>query len=203
MYMKIKSFLSLVVLAAVLTLAGCERMPEEITADSIKEETLYLRADGSVQIAYVEDFTEKYYNTDELKGFIASELAAYNKAYGENAAVIGDISVSGGKVKAVLTFKNTAIYAEFNEKRGDKPVSFPSISKLKSEYGNTTFKSTKDDGSKSGNEIITEELTAVVVEGPLLLQTEKKMRYYSAGNMADANHIKLDEGVKAVVLFSK
>ena len=102
--MKKNTLLAFGMVITTVLLSSCNGMPKEIKADEVKEETIYMRSDGSSQVAYVEDFNEKYLNLDELKGYISSELSSYNKKYGDKAAVLSEIELKSGKVKAVLTF---------------------------------------------------------------------------------------------------
>ena len=107
--MKKNTLLAFGMVITTVLLSSCNGMPKEIKADEVKEETIYMRSDGSSQVAYVEDFSEKYLNLDELKGYISSELSSYNKKYGDKAAVLSEIELKSGKVKAVLTLKSSEI----------------------------------------------------------------------------------------------
>ena len=201
--MRKNTFPVLGLISAALILTSCESMPKEIKVEDINEETLYMRADGSSQAAYVEDFNEKYFSVNELKGYISSELSAYNKKYGDKAAVLSEIELKDGKVKAVLTFKSAKIYEAFNSKKGEKNVKFPEKAKALSEFGKLSFTETDEGEKKAADEVLTDEYNIAVVEGKVLFQTGKKIKYYSGGTLEDANHIRVDEGKRAVVVYSK
>lgn len=192
------------VITAVL-LSSCNGMPKEIKADEVKEETIYMRSDGSSQVAYVEDFNEKYLNLDELKGYISSELSSYNKKYGDKAAVLSEIELKSGKVKAVLTFKSSEIYEAFNSKKGENNARFIKTDKALSEFGELSFIEVDSDAGKkkAAGEALSDEYNIAVVKGPVLFQTGDKIKYYSEGNLNDSHHIRVDEGKEAVVVYSK
>ena len=203
--MKKRTLLALGLVTATVALSSCNSMPKEIKAEDIKEETLYMRADGSGQVAYVEDFKEKYLNLEELKGYISSELSAYNKKYGEKAAVLSEIELKGDKVKVVLTFKNVEVYAAFNSKKGENNIKFPTAVEALSEFGELTFIETDSEGNikKAADDVLTDKYNIAVIEGPMLFQTGNKIKYYSGGTLEDEHHIRVDEGNKAVVVYSK
>lgn len=203
--MKKNTLLAFGMVITTVLLSSCNGMPKEIKADEVKEETIYMRSDGSSQVAYVEDFNEKYLNLDELKGYISSELSSYNKKYGDKAAVLSEIELKSGKVKAVLTFKSSEIYEAFNSKKGENNARFIKADKALSEFGELSFTEVDSDAGekKAAGEVLSDEYNIAVVKGPVLFQTGDKIKYYSGGNLNDSHHIRVDEGNEAVVVYSK
>lgn len=203
-----KIFLMLMLISTVFFTTACsDKLEKELKTENVNEETLYLREDGSVQVAYVEDFGESYYNLDELKTYIGSELNSFNKSFrGESAAVLSEISETGKKVKAVLTFKSAGVYMSFNETKGDRPFKLMYASEAAGEYGSSNFYDASSEEMKTvkGNEVLGAGTGGVsVLEGPILLQSKAKIDYYTAGRLIDRQHLRLDEGETAVVVFSK
>ena len=203
--MKKKGLLALGLMTAVLALSSCDSMPKEIKLEDVKEEILYMRDDGSGQIAYVEDFKEDYLNLDELKGYINAELAAYNKQFGEKAAELSNIEVSAGKVRAVLTFKSADVYTAFNEKKGENNVRFLNSKEALTEFGEIAFDEadSKENVKRAADEVLTDDYNIAVVEGSMLFQSKNKIKYFAGGTLLDVHHIRVDEGCKAVVVYSK
>ena len=203
--MKKNTLLAFGMVITTVLLSSCNGMPKEIKADEVKEETIYMRSDGSSQVAYVEDFNEKYLNLDELKGYISSELSSYNKKYGDKAAVLSEIELKSGKVKAVLTFKSSEIYEAFNSKKGENNARFIKADKALSEFGELSFTEVDSDAGekKAAGEVLSDEYNIAVVKGPVLFQTGDKIKYYSGGNLYDSHHLRVDEGKEAVVVYSK
>ena len=203
--MKNKTLLALGLMAATLVLSSCESMPKEINLEEIKEETLYMRTDGSGQVAYVEDFKEKYLNLEELKSYILAELISYNKQYGDKVAELSNIELKDGRVKAVITFKNAETYAAFNNAKGENNAKFPKAGEALSEFGELVFNEadSKENIKKAADEVLTDKDNIAVIEGPMLFQTGSKIKYYSGGTLIDEHHIRVDEGSKAVVVYSK
>lgn len=203
--MKKRYLLLALSIMSVFLFAACgSKMPKELKAEDVAEDTLYIKADGMNQIAYVSDFKENYYNEEELKSFIYKELEFYNNKFGEGTAELTDFISKNKMVKAIITFKNNKAYADFSKKKSDTPISFPSFSKLMEEYEELDFFSSKDGESKKGKDAIDREKDNVaIVSGPILFQTEKKILYYSTGKLIDENHLKLEEKEEAVVVFKR
>lgn len=203
--MKKKLFMILISVFSVFLLSACKGgMPKHLKANKITEDTLYIKADGSNQIAYISDFKEKYYNIEELKSYIFSELKDINHAFGEDTAIISDMDEANGKVKVVITFQNSKAFLEFSKKKSNHHVSFPSYSKMREEFGETAFLSASGEGQKKGSQVIdSKKDNAVRISGPILLMTERDIKYYNSGKLIDNHHIQLGNGEEALVVFER
>lgn len=201
--MKKKSLLAIA--AAVIVLSSCDSMPKEIKAGDVNAETLYMRADGSGQAAYVEDFGENYFNIEDLKNYISTTLISYNKQYGDKVIELSDIELKDGRVKAVLTFKNAEVYSAFNKARGENNVKFLKAAEALTEFADDVFKEadSKEEVNKKASEVLSDEYNIAVVDGFLNFNTGKKIKYYSGGTFIDTHHFRVDEGKTAVVVYSK
>lgn len=199
-----KKTVLLLLMSLFFLLSACgKKMPKELKVESITENTMYIKADGTSQLAYISDFSEKYYNIEELKSYIFGELKDYNTK-NEDAATIADIVERGEKAIAVLHFKESKVFLDFCTKKSSNPVSYPSFSKIKELYGDRDFNSSSDEGIKKGREAVNPDNdNVIVVKGPILLQTEKRIKYYTTGKLLDENHLKLEGEDEAVVVFER
>ena len=78
-----KKVLLLVTMIATVFLCACsEQKPEEIGAT-----TVYVKNDGSVIATFVEDFSQSYYDTEELKADTEADVLITVRC-GENAAEV-------------------------------------------------------------------------------------------------------------------
>ena len=105
--------ISLLVGCVTVILSACNMF-----GGSVDTTTVSFDKDGTVTETIVEDFAQPYYDVEELKNDIASEVSAYNaKAGDEKAVVLGDVELSDEKVVRVeMEFKGYADYKAFNEK---------------------------------------------------------------------------------------
>lgn len=80
--------------------------------------TVSFDKDGKVTETIVEDFSQPYYDEEELKKDIATEISAYNSKSGDAEAItLGDVELGDDKmIRVEMNFKSCADYKAFNEK---------------------------------------------------------------------------------------
>lgn len=101
-------------MAGIALLGGCEMLqhqekwePKEPAAVSIGEE-------GTVTETIQEELDQVYYDAEELRSMIDSEVAAYNSGHGENAVQVISYEAANGQVKLVMEYASSEDYSEFN-----------------------------------------------------------------------------------------
>ena len=102
--------LTLIFMIVCLTVAlvGCGGDPE------VTETTIEVRKNGSVIHTIVEEFSEEYYDLEELMSVIQESCDAYNDSAGRKAVSVGDVEVTDGVLTAVMTYASVSDYASFN-----------------------------------------------------------------------------------------
>ena len=94
-------------------LTGCDMMqeddwtPREEAAISIDEE-------GRITEYLSEKLDQAYYNFDELKSMLDSEVADYNARHGDGSVTVVTAEQEEGKANLVIEYRSGADYAEFN-----------------------------------------------------------------------------------------
>ena len=90
----------------------------DMIGGNVDTTTVSFQKDGGVTQIIVEDFSQPYYNAEELERDIASKIAEYNANAGvEDAIVLKDVKLGENKVINVkIEFKNSTDYKMFNEK---------------------------------------------------------------------------------------
>ena len=207
--MKTKGVLAILFLSVFL-MAGCEKdpvAPENLLAEEIQVETLYLRADGTVQSAYVEDFGKSYYKESELRSFMDEMIAAYNESNGTDIKLT-QLRATGGKVYAILTYQDIAAYSTFNADFGKDTASMlaesVSADTAKERYGSLSFYDVKKKAEKNGSEILSDKNQGIaVIQGPIEVQTSGNVLYYSEGSLTDSHTLTVPEGTEAVIVYKK
>lgn len=192
-------------LISTVLFAGCAKMPESLDAASVKEQTAYIREDGSLQIAYSEDFNEPYYSIDGLKEFIKEECRDYNDEKGDEVVSLSSITLSDKKAKAVLTFKDDKAYEDFSLRAegSDIKIYSPEESKECFDLSFYKYKGKKDETVKGSEVIDSTKMEIIEANGPLVLETYGKLRYYTAGSPTDSHRISIAENESAVVVINK
>lgn len=207
--MKTKGVLAILFLSVFL-MAGCEKdpaAPENLLAEEIQVETLYLRADGTVQSAYVEEFGKSYYKESELRSFMDEMIAAYNESNGTDIKLT-QLRATGGKVYAILTYQDIAAYSTFNADFGKDTASMlaesVSADTAKERYGSLSFYDVKKKAEKNGSEILSDKNQGIaVIQGPIEVQTSGNVLYYSEGSLTDSRTLTVPEGTEAVIVYKK
>ncbi|MBP5608388.1 MAG: hypothetical protein J6X66_09015 [Lachnospiraceae bacterium] len=74
---------------------------------------LDISKDGKVEAVLIDDFSKDYYEENELKAYIDSELSAYNSSHGADSVKFVSSELSGGIMKVMLSFASIGDYDEF------------------------------------------------------------------------------------------
>ena len=135
--------LCILCLAAMLT--GCGREPE------VTETTIEVKKNGQVVHTIIEDFSESYYNLDELESTIQQACDTYNASAGKEAVVLKAAKENDDHtVTVVMQYADASAYSAFN-----KLALFVGTVKDAFNAGydlNVTLSSLKGDGEQIGKE---------------------------------------------------
>ncbi|MCH4193040.1 MAG: hypothetical protein LKF52_12090 [Butyrivibrio sp.] len=107
---KRKKFIAGTVLTMVV-LAGCG----SYNGARAKSTTIGLNSNGSVVNAIIEDFSQSYYDVDELKKSIDTEINDYNSAKGEDLVSLKKLAKDGDNVRVIMTYRSAEDFADFNK----------------------------------------------------------------------------------------
>ena len=88
-------------LASMMSLTGCSRVP-------IERDTLSLSKDGTATYTIISDFSEYYYDLEELKEMAAEEITQYGTGVQITEAVVEE-----GVLTFVYSFDTLSDYASF------------------------------------------------------------------------------------------
>lgn len=108
---KIRLLLAVGVLAGLLGACG-------MLGTAVDTTTVSFDKNGKVTETIVEDFSQPYYDVEELKSDISAEIASYNSSVGDEEAItLGEVELSDEKqIRVEIAFKSYADYKAFNEK---------------------------------------------------------------------------------------
>lgn len=110
-------------------LCGCESAPAE------EGTTVSIGKDGSVTCYIVEKFDKPYYDGEEMKQMVLSEVADYNKSVGGSSISVDKVLVEDGLATVLLKFATAKDYADF--------------------HGNTFFVGTAKEAQEAGYDLNT------------------------------------------------
>nr|MBQ8252218.1 hypothetical protein [Lachnospiraceae bacterium] len=166
--------------------------------------TVSFAKDGEVTEIIVEDFSQPYYDMEELKTDIQAEISQYNANAGaEDAVELGDVELTDENVICVeMNFKSSEDYKAFNEKElfwgtvADAYSAGYEFTSMRDAGQEGVVLSAKDVLEKGDMHIvILEEAQQVVVPG--------KIAYISDGIsvIEDGRAVNLNEGQTAFILY--
>ena len=172
--------------------------------NKVDTNTVAFDKNGEVTETIVEDFSQPYYDIEELKTDIQAEISQYNaKAGSEDAVKLGDMELTDEKVICVeMEFKSSADYKAFNEKElfwgtvADAYGAGYEFTSMRDVSQEGIVLSAKDVLEKGDMHIvILEEAQQVIVPG--------KIAYTSDGVslVEESRAVNLNDGQKAFILY--
>lgn len=100
----------IMMLLVVMTMTGC-------ATNSAMEEgnSISVAKNGTITGTLINVLDQSYYDPEELKSMIISEITEVNKEYGENAVELSDFQCdAAGNVKVKIKYENSLAYEAFN-----------------------------------------------------------------------------------------
>lgn len=194
---RIKAILMAVCMTVVL--CACSMM-----GGNVDTTTVSFQKDGGVTQIIVEDFSQPYYNAEELENDIASKIMDYNaKAGKEDAIVLKDVNLGEDKKICVkMEFKSSADYKSFNEKE----LFCGTVADAYREgYEFTTMRdATQEDVVLSAADVLEKgDMHMIILEEAQQVIVPGKIRYISDGIsiVEDKRAVNLNEGQKAFIIY--
>lgn len=182
---------------------GCKGKLKTLKLSDIKEETVLLRKDGSVQSGSYEEFKEIYYEADELKSFMESEIEKYNREHGEDMVTLTKVKVSksGSKnvARAIVTYHDVETYSKMN----NLEAAHYTMSEAKEASVLPDELIVAADGKRINKEKLEndEDFKVLVIQmkGDILLPDTVK--YYKNAMLLSANKVETTEDGPAVIIY--
>lgn len=194
---KKKHWVLAVMLVCMMGLAGCESNQAEFTKSGIE-----VSEDNTISAFIIENFSADYYQMEELKQFVAEDVANYNTELGSAAVTVGEASMENGTIRLNLAFQN------FDAYNGYMPEEV-FIGDLQGAYDRGyNFDRTLNTAGKDGQTIARAELMnmgnskVVVVTGDLCVRCPSKILYYSTGmTLLDSRTVSADTAGNYFIIY--
>lgn len=194
-----KSAIFIVMAASVLALSGCAKVNENLVAGKVEVNTVLVKEDGTVQSALVGDLDKAYYKVDEFKAFAEEEIAKYDEKAGEDAVVLRSFEVKKKSVKVMIDYDSVGNYSAFNK------MELSSMTTEDAKGLDTLpdqFISAKDGAKVSVDEALADgELKVIVVNEPLDVRVQGKVKYYSNGDLLNDTAVQTSEEGTAFLIY--
>ncbi|MBQ2451354.1 MAG: hypothetical protein II273_07260 [Lachnospiraceae bacterium] len=99
---------------AVLTLGVVACANEDETTEEKMMNSLSVFEDGSIENVIVEDFSENYYNVDDLTKMIQDTISLYKKEDPDSTIVLETCELLENQVKVVMKYNSSEAYSGYN-----------------------------------------------------------------------------------------
>ena len=99
---------------AVLTLSVVACANEDETTEEKMMNSLSVFEDGSIENVIVEDFSENYYNVDDLTKMIQDTISLYKKEDPDSTIVLETCELLENQVKVVMKYNSSEAYSGYN-----------------------------------------------------------------------------------------
>lgn len=163
--------------------------------------TVIIDKKGQITEAIVEDFDQPYYNEEELKSQIESQIAAYNTQNGsEDAISLEKFELKEQKIFVNISFEDHSAYTGFNEKE-----LFAGTVAQAYDAGYTFPQMKTTDGAEISQADVLElgEKHVVILEEQQQVRVPGKITHASEGVslVDDKTAVNLNEGQKAFIIY--
>ncbi|MEG0963345.1 MAG: hypothetical protein RR139_11680 [Lachnospiraceae bacterium] len=165
-----------IMLAGLLTACGTS-----LKADC---DTVYVKKNGTVIGAAVEEFEKDYYDADELKTFIEDEVAQYQKEHEKKSVKIHEFSVKDKTAKLFIKFKGYKDYQDFNNVTlftGTVPQALAAGYDFATEF--RKVKDTKLGDTVDNSKILSSDDKVVVLSEKIDVKVDGTIKYVSSANV--------------------
>ena len=202
--------LLLAALTVIMTvLSGCGSAKFEPTGSSI-----YVKKDGTVISADIEDFSGSNYSEDELKAYVENAVKSYNSEKGAASEAYADkntslpvavdsLTVKDNTASLYLSYATCADYLEFTGTGGmEDGISALEKATIAEMSLSGNFKNAKNENVTLDSVTKNSKYHVVRIEGPVTMQIEGKVAFVSAGVTIDSkNTVTTPEADVSYIVF--
>ncbi|MCI8506703.1 MAG: hypothetical protein HFI67_11010 [Lachnospiraceae bacterium] len=198
---------------AVTVLAGCGgKVKFEPKVSSI-----YVKKDGTVVSADIEDFVGNNYSEAELKTYVEDAVKEYNSEHGAAAEAYVDeedkdaslpvqiesLTVEEGVASLLLEYEKCGDYLEFTGTAGtEKGVDRLELSTVGETDFSGNFQNAKGEDVTLEGVTKKEKNSVVIIEGAATIQVEGNVQYVSAGvSLVDKHTVATQAGSVSYIVF--
>lgn len=160
-----------ILLAALLLVSGCSAKFEPT------EDSVYVKRNGSVIGAVIEDFDKEYYSSSEVEAEINQAVSDYNDVMGSEDVKVQSYEVAEGEARLFIEYKAAKDYKYFNG------VDFFCGTVAEAQEAGYEFDAEFKDASGSSvtaDEVLEHgEKKVVILEEPIQVQVSARIAYVS------------------------
>lgn len=187
----------LLLLCSVL-LAGCGSS-KNLSLSKCTDTTILIHKDGSVDQVIVETFDESYYDEEELKNFINTQVEFYNNQNEGHKIKASSLKEKRKNMKIKLEYDSLESYSAFNSVTAD---TFGVEKASEIQIIPDTFVSVSDSKTVDSSEIVgNSQYKILYINDACNIQMEGEMKYYSGAVVLNNTTLQTTSGEPAVIVY--
>lgn len=186
--------------ACMLFLAACSE-DTHISLAETETDTLYVSAEGTLELANVEEFASDQYKEDELKSFIEETIQMYEESETDKKGTVTmkDFEVKNKMAKVLLAMDNAETYAAF---QGEELQYLTSENIADNLVLPESFKKASDGKTIEKQDVLKEKgLKYLIIEENLCVKVEGTIKYYSDAMLTGDSEIQTTGEKVAVIIY--
>lgn len=193
-----RGILYICVIMALFSFTACNKGKNSLNITDVEVNTMLIKEDGVIQVAFVDDFDEPYYEEEELRAFIDEEIRIYNEGKNEEGITLVEYQVQDQKAKVILEYKSLDKYADFNQIEV-KWLTFEEAAK--SDEVPSVLTLVKDQSKVNKKEVLEENSKILLVNESLDVRLNGKVKAFSNCILLNDISVQTGESSSSVIIF--
>lgn len=194
----IVSFCCLLLCTLFLTGCGGE---VKLSADMVEENTVLVRADGTMEQMLIENFAKEYYSEQGLKEFAEEQISEYNRSVDEERISLEHMEVENKKACVLLAYKTVEDFNDFNTL--DARLTTVADAKKEGLLPDKLEKAQGEESVSLSDAELSDDWHVFFFQGNFDIQVSGDMKYYSNAIFLSKKVVKANDKETAVVIFKK
>lgn len=186
----------LLIILPILTSCGRET---KLSADNIKENTILIRQDGTLEQYITETFKEEYYKEKDLAAFAEEAMENYNNGKEKKQVSLVSVKVKDKTAHMMIEYETVEDFAAFNS----LDASFLSVKEAKEQkiLPEILYKSGKGTKVSLEKAKLEDSWHVFCMSGNTNITTAGEMKYYNNAILLNQTTVKANTEEMAFIIF--
>lgn len=196
---RIFHILLITLVCCLLSFTACGQKTE-LSSENTSDNTVLVRADGSLEQYITSSFNKDYYSEDDLTSFAKEQINSYNEKVGSEQVSFVSVQVKKKTVNMLLEYKTVEDFAAFNSQE----ASFMTVKEAKEEdkLPETLYKTTGGETEVSLDEVkLNDKWYVFFLTGDTDIKTSGEMKYYSNAILLNRTTVQANAEETAMIIF--
>ncbi len=179
-------------------LTGCGQ-EEKLSAESVKENTVLIRTDGTMDQYITGTFDKEYYSEKDLKDFAEGKIKDYNKKEGGKRISLVSVHVEKQIASMLIEYQSVEDYIIFNSQKG----SFMTVgeAKLKDSLPDKLFEIENNTEVSLEDTKLDEKWYVFSLSADTNIKVSGTIKYYNNAILLNPSVVKAETEKEALIIF--